>query len=128
MQLTRNNISDTKIKLTLAADQKQLETAKQQALRALAKDLKLPGFRQGKAPLQLVEKNGNTNTLQQDFMERAMKAMYGQALDDENIRPVAQPQVTVKKFVPFTELELEVEVDIIGEIKLVDYKKIKLEK
>ena len=128
MQVTRNNISDTKIKLTLAADQKQLDTAKQQTLRALAKDVKLSGFRQGKAPLHLVEKNLNPNTLQQDFMERAMNAMYSQALDDENIRPVSQPQVTVKKFVPFSDLELEAEVDVIGEVKLMDYKKVKLEK
>jgi len=128
MQVTRNNISDTKVQLTLVADKAQLDETKQQTLRAISKSLKLPGFRAGKAPLQLVEKNADPNTLQQDFMERAMNAMYGKALDDENIRPVSQPQVTVKKFVPFSDLELEAEVDIIGEIKLVDYKKTKLAK
>jgi trigger factor len=128
MQVTRNNISDTKVQLILAADQKQLDTAKEQTLRELAKELKLPGFRQGKAPLQLVEKNANPNMLQQDFLERAMNLMYGQALDEQAIRPVAQPQVTVAKFVPFTTLEIEAEVDVIGAVKLADYKKTKLEK
>jgi trigger factor len=54
--------------------------------------------------------------------------MYSQALIDENIRPVAQPNVNLKKFVPFTTLEFEAEVEAIGEVKLPDYKKVKLEK
>jgi trigger factor len=128
MQVTRSNLSDTKIKLTLVADQKQLDTAKRQTLKALSKDIKLPGFRQGKVPLELVEKNANPSLMQQDFMERAMNAMYGQALDEERLRPVAQPQVSVTKFVPFTTLEIEAEVDVIGQIKLMDYKKAKLAK
>ncbi len=78
--------------------------------------------------MALVEKNANPNLLQQDFMERVMNAAYGAALDQEKLRPVAQPQVTVKKFVPYTTLEIEAEVDVIGNIKLVDYKKTRLTK
>jgi trigger factor len=128
MQVTRSNLSDTKIKLTLIADQAQLDNAKRQTLKALSKDIKLAGFRQGKVPLELVEKNANPSLLQQDFLERAMNTMYGQALDEEKLRPVAQPQVTVTKFVPFTTLEIDAEVDVIGQIKLMDYKKAKLAK
>ncbi len=128
MQVTRKNISDTKVQLTIAADDKQLELAKQQTLKAAAKDIRLPGFRKGKVPMALVEKNANPNLLQQDFMERVMNAAYGAALDQEKLRPVAQPQVTVKKFVPYTTLEIEAEVDVIGNIKLVDYKKTRLTK
>lgn len=131
MQVTTKHLSDTKVQLTLEADAGQLNKAKEQTLRALAQDIKLPGFRPGKAPLQLVEKNANSGVLQQDFMERAMNMMYGQALDQENLRPVTQPQVTVKKFVPFTTLEIEAEVEVIGKITLIDYKdykKLKLAK
>lgn len=128
MQVTRTNISDTKVTLMLVADDQQLEAAKQQTLRALSKDIKLPGFRQGKVPLSLVEKNANPSVLQQDFLERVMNAMYGQALDEEKLRPVAQPQVTVKKFVPFSTVEIEAKVDVIGDITLTDYKKTMLAK
>lgn len=128
MQITRNKISDTKIKLTLEADQEQLQTAKDATLKAAAKDLKLPGFRQGKVPMELVEKNANPSVLQQDFMEQALNAMYAQALDDEKIRPVAQPSVAVKKFVPFSELEADVEVEVIGDVTLADYKKLVVKK
>ncbi len=128
MQATRTNLSDTKVKLTIVADQAELDNAKQQTLRALAKDMRLPGFRAGKAPLNLVEKSANPNVLHQEFLDRVMNAVYGAALDAKNLRPVDQPQVTIKKFVPFSELEIEAEVDVIGEMKLADYKKIKLAK
>ena len=128
MQVTRTNPSDTKIILSLVADKKQLDEAKQRSLQSFARDIKLPGFRQGKVPLALVEKNANQSLLQQDFLERAMNVMYGQALDDEKLRPVSQPSVTVKKFVPYDVLEIEAEVDIIGSIKLADYKKMSIAK
>jgi trigger factor len=46
----------------------------------------------------------------------------------ENVRPVAQPEVNITKFVPFTTLEVEAKVAAVGKIKLPDYKNIKLAK
>ena len=57
-----------------------------------------------------------------------MTDLYAQAAKLENIRPVTRPEVTVKKFVPFTQLEFEVSTEVVGDIKLADYKKIKLAK
>jgi len=125
MQVTKKNLSDTKVQLVLIADDKQLQAAKKETLEHLAKDAKLPGFRPGKAPLNMVEKNANQATLQTEFLDRAMNLMYVAALGDQNIRPVSQPAVKITKFVPFTDLEIEVEVEVVGAIKLPDYKKIK---
>jgi len=128
MQVSRKDPSETSVQLTLTADAARLEAAKQEALKHVAKNLKLQGFREGKAPTSLVEKSADPATLQSEFLDIAMNRMYGAALDEEKLRPVAQPKVTVKKFVPFTELELDVEVEVIGKIKLADYKKVKVEK
>jgi len=128
MQVTRKNLTDTKVQLTLVADDELLQTTKDQTLQALRRDMKLPGFRQGKVPLNLVEKNANPQTLQTEFLDRAMNALYGAALDQEKLRPVTQPQVKVNKFVPFTTLEAEIEVEVVGAVKLPDYQKIKLSK
>lgn len=128
MQVSKKNLSDTKVQLVLVADAEQLKSAKEETLEHLAQEVRLPGFRQGKAPLSLVEKNLNPTTLQTEFLDRAMNLMYIAALQEHNLRPVAQPQVKIQKFVPFDTLELEVEVEVVGEIKLADYKKIKLAK
>lgn len=128
MQVTKKNISDSVVKLTVVADAAQLEAAKQQAVQALAHDVKLQGFRAGKAPLNLVEKQLEQNVLQAEFLERATNALYVKAVDQEGLRPVAQPQVKISKFVSFGVLEVEFEVEVIGQITLPDYKKIKLTK
>jgi trigger factor len=128
MQVSTKNLSETKVQLTLVADDKQLTAAKNETLRHLAGEMKLPGFRPGKAPLNLVEKNANPSVLQTEFLDRAMNLLYVSALQDQKLRPVAQPEVKISKFVPFDSLELEITVDIISEIKLPDYKKIKMAK
>lgn len=128
MQVTQKNLSDTNVQLTIVADAKMLSAAKEEALNHIAKSMKLQGFRQGKAPLALVEKSADPTALQSEFLDLAMNQLYVAALDEQKLRPVAQPKVNVKKFVPFDALELEIEVEVVGAIKLADYKKIKLEK
>lgn len=125
MQVNKKNLSDTKAQLIVVADDAQLAAAKKATLEHLAGEMKLSGFRQGKAPLALVEKNANPATLQTEFLDRAMNVVYGAVLEDQKLRPVAQPKVNITKFVPFDALELTFEVEVIGEIKLPDYKKIK---
>lgn len=128
MQVTKKNLSDTTVRLTLAADPALLEAAKQESLAHFAKNVKVQGFREGKAPLTIVEKHIDPTQFQADFLDRAMNRMYAQALSEDTLRPVDQPQVKITKFVPFDTLELEAEVEVVGAVTLPDYKKIKLTK
>lgn len=126
MQVTKQYLSPTKVKLTIIAGDDLLKSVKEQTLRALAKDMKIPGFRPGKLPLPIVEKNADPNLLQSEFVDRAMNQMYGLALDQEKLRPVARPEANVTKFVPFDSLEIEAEVEVIGVITLPDYKMVRI--
>jgi len=128
MQVVKKNLTDTNVQLTLTADADILSAAKEEALQEIGKTLRLPGFRQGKAPLNLIEKHADASALGGEFLERAMNRLYSAALTQEKLRPVQQPKVTVKKFVPFEELEIEAEVETIPDVRLPDYKKIKVEK
>lgn len=126
MSSTKKQLSPTKVQLTFAGEAKDLAPYKEQALRELAKDMKIQGFRPGKAPLNLVEKQANPALLQNEFLERAVSGLYGKALDEYKLRTVAQPTISIKKFVPFDALEVEAEVEVIGEVTLADYKKLTL--
>lgn len=128
MQVHKSQVTPTTVKLTIEADQGLLEDVRTEVLRRLSKSVKLQGFRPGKAPLTLVEKNINPATYQQEFLDAALNRMYSRALQEQKVRPVAQPNVSVKKFVPFTTLEFEAEVEAIGDVKLPDYRKITLKK
>jgi trigger factor len=126
MQVTKKNLNDTKVQLTLAADADVLHAVKQETLKVFARTIKVAGFREGKAPLAMVEKHADSARLQSEFLERAINRVYIAALEQEKLRPVDQPQIKITKFVPFDTLELEAEVEIVGDVKLPDYKKIKL--
>jgi trigger factor len=126
MQVTRTNSEPSTVKLSIKADKAELDTVKQHVLRELSAEIKVPGFRPGKAPAAMVEKHIDQNTFQAEFMNHAINDLYVAAIDQEKVRPVAQPKVEVSKFVPFTTLEFTAEVEAVGDIKLPNYKTIKL--
>src|SRR5690348_13223148 len=102
MQITSKSLTPTKVELTIVADADFLATTKDHVLNDLAKDVNLAGFRKGHAPKALIEKNVDQGTFQSQFIEHALNDMYGQAVSDQRLRPVAQPEVNITKFVPFT--------------------------
>ena len=105
MQITSKKLSDTKISLSLSAGAKTLMPIKERALMRLGKDVKVPGFRAGKAPIHVIEKNISQQLLQSEVLQEVMDVLYAEALSSEKIRPISQPQATLKKFVPFTTIE-----------------------
>lgn len=125
MQVTRKDISETKTKLTIILDVDELVHAKTHELEEQAKKMKVAGFRQGKAPLSVVEKQLDQNRFQADVINHALGDFYGKAVEDEKLRTLAQPQIEIGKFVPFSELEFTAEVEFMPDVKLGDYTKIK---
>ncbi|HTB49071.1 MAG TPA: trigger factor, partial [Verrucomicrobiae bacterium] len=126
MQVKKEQLSPTKLKLNITADQQILDAVKQQILSPLSKNVKVPGFRSGKAPAHLVEKQLDQTALQTQFLDEAVNQLYAEATRQAKVRVVSQPQITLSKFVPFTTLEFTAEVEVIGDVKLPDYKAIKL--
>lgn len=126
MQVTTTKPTDTQAVLTVTADAEELKTIKEHVLKDLAKQVKVPGFRAGKVPAAIVEKNVDQAALQTEFLEHAINDLYPGAVQQAGIRPVDRPEIEVKKFVPFTTVEFEAKIPVIGEIKLGDYKKLKL--
>lgn len=125
MQITLKELNPTTIKLTVSAETKDLKPLKDHTLEHLGAKVKLAGFREGKAPLAIVEKNVDPNVLQAEFLDEAVNSLYQLAIRKQELRPVDNPQVNLKKFVPFSELEFEAEVTVLGEVVLPDYHKVK---
>jgi trigger factor len=125
MQVKKLFPEDTQAQLTITANQTDLEPIKQHVLKHLQQRVKVAGFREGKVPLALVEKNADQNVFQTEFLEEAVNHLYKTVSKELRLRPVAQPEVSIKKFVPFSELEFELKVEIIGELTMPDYKQLK---
>jgi trigger factor len=128
MHITTVKKSPNEVELTITAVEADLSPLKQNTLKKLAPQVKLAGFREGKVPLNLVEKNLDQSAFQSEFLDAAVNALYNEALNREDLRPVSNPELVMKKFVPYTTLEFVLTVAVIGEVKMADYKKITMKK
>lgn len=125
MQIKLTHNSDTNVTIAITADQATLSKVRESIVRRLAESVKIAGFRPGKAPIDIVEKHLDQQTLQAEFIDQVLNYYYSQAVIKENLRTVGQPKVDLKKFVPFDTFEFEVSVDVLGEVTLPDYKNMK---
>jgi trigger factor len=128
MHVTKENLTDTSIKLNVSAELGELHKIKDTVVARLGKDVKVQGFRAGKAPQALVEKQLDPSRLQSEFLDAAINDIYIQAAQQHKLRPVASPNVSITKFVPFDTLEFTAEVEVVGDVTLPDYKSIRVEK
>ena len=123
MKLNVDRQEETLANITIEADKEELDKIKHRVLKKLAPRVKLAGFRNGKAPIEMIEKNVDQQLFQSEFLDDAVNTFYIAALKEERLRPVSQPKVEISKFVPFTSLEVKYELPVVGELKLPNYKK-----
>lgn len=126
MRVTRKDNSPTNITLTVDADAKDLAPIRRHVIGHFRRSVRIPGFRAGRAPDTMIEQQVNQQQFLDEFMEHALNELYRQAVDQEKIRPVSVPNVQLKKFVPYTDLQFEAEAEILGPVKLPNYKAISL--
>ncbi len=124
MKTTTKKISDTRVELTVTLDAADLKTARAQALEQLAKNIKVQGFRKGKAPASLVEQQISVNDIAGETIDLAVRQNLPAAFDAAKIAPLAVDKVNVTKYVPDQSAEFTAAADILPEVKLGDYKKL----
>lgn len=129
MKLSSEYTDKTHIKFTISGEPEELADIKQFVLKEYAsKNVNVPGFRKGKAPLAMVEKQLDQNVLNSEFLDAAVSELYGKAISKEDLRVVGQPKVELVKFVPFDTVEFTATTEVIGKIKLGAYKNLKIKK
>ena len=76
MQNKLTYINDTKVKILVTADSAALSKTHSDTVKEFQKSMKVPGFRAGKAPLNIVEKNADQARLQSTFLDSAVNLLY----------------------------------------------------
>ncbi len=125
MKTTTKKLSDTRVEVKVTLDSADLKTAREQALARLAANLKVQGFRKGKAPASLVEKNVDPNEITNATLDIAVRTTMPAAFEKEKQNPIAIENVNVTKYVPDDTVEYTATADILPDVKLSDYKKLK---
>lgn len=125
MKTTTKKLSDTKVELKVTLDAADLKTARAKAVEQLAKEVKLQGFRKGKAPASLVEKSLSPNDIASETIDIAVRTTMPAAFDQAKSAPIAIENVNVTKYVPDETAEYTATAEILPDVKLGDFTKLK---
>lgn len=125
MKITTKKLSDTKVELKVALDAADLKKAKSEALEQLATQSKVQGFRKGKAPASMIEKQVDPNELASKTIDVAVHSTLPDALAEKKLPVIAVEKVNVTKYVPEESAEYTAAAEILPDVKLGDFKKLK---
>ena len=128
MKTTTKKISDTRVEIKVTLDREDLKNARTKAITRLAANVKAPGFRKGKAPANIAEKHLDPNEIANTALDIAIRTSIPKAFETEKQAPLMIPEVAVTKFIPDEMAEYTATADILPDIKLGDYKKLKVKR
>ncbi len=110
--------------LTVEVDDAQVQPALRAAARRISKDYRIPGFRPGKAPYEVVLRHYGETALYQAALEEISQKVYKDVLEQEKIDPVAPGEMDVVELKP---MKLKFVVPLRPEVELGDYGSLRVE-
>ncbi|AFC48139.1 trigger factor [Mycobacterium intracellulare MOTT-02] len=120
MKSTVEQLSPTRVRINVEVPFSELEPDFQRAYKELARQVRLPGFRPGKAPAKLLEARFGREAMLDQVVTDALPARYGQAVAESEVHPLGQPEIEVTKKEYGEELAFTAEVDIRPKLTLPD--------
>src|SRR5258706_9166111 len=96
-------------------------------LQELGRTVKLPGFRPGKVPFPLLKKRFGKAVVG-EVVERTVSDSSVQVLSDRGLRPAGQPKIEVTKYADDADLEFNMALELLPDVKPIDFATIKLER
>ena len=120
MKSNVEQLSPTRVRIKVQVPFTELEPDFQRAYKELAKQVRLPGFRPGKAPAKLLEARFGREAMLEQVVNEALPSRYGQAVAESEVHPLGQPDIEVTKKEYGQELAFTAEVDVRPKIALPD--------
>jgi trigger factor len=90
VKVSTERLPESQVLLEIEVDDARVEKAKESAYRRLASKVKVPGFRPGKVPRNVLERHLGEDVILQEAIDRLMPEVYREALDQEAIDPIDQ--------------------------------------
>ncbi|ETW24831.1 trigger factor [Mycobacterium gastri] len=120
MKSSVEHLSPTRVRINVEVPFEELEPDFQRAYKELAKQVRLPGFRPGKAPIRLLEARFGREAMLDQIVNDALPSRYGQALAESEIQPLGRPDIEVTRKEYGQDLAFTAEVDVRPKITLPD--------
>ena len=124
MKVSTENLGGCQTVFTIEAEPNELDKSLDEAYHRLVNEISIPGFRKGKAPRAILVQHIGKKSLLDEALEHLVPQLYRQAIESQNINPIAGPQIEIVQTEP---LVFKATVSLQPEVKLGDYRSIKLE-
>jgi trigger factor len=123
MRTSVTELGDSRVRVDVGIEPDAIEQRVERAARQLAGDMRVPGFRKGKVPAELVIQRVGRETVLEQALRDSLAEWYERALLDTGITPVGDPKLNVEALpAAGEELEFSIEVAVRPPAKLGEYK------
>ena len=127
MKTTSKKLENAVTELKVTFDKKEWDEAKEAATTKLAKNVKVDGFRPGKAPMAMIKAKISKASIIEEATDIILQKNYMEILTSKKVTPVAQPQLSVEK-VDDDGLTVKFLVPVKPEVELGTYKGLEVKK
>jgi trigger factor len=117
---TVEQLSPTRVRINVEVPFTELQPDFDRVYKQLAQQVRLPGFRPGKAPAKLLEARIGRGAVLEQVVNDALPTRYTQAVSTSDVRPLGQPEIEITKIEDGDELTFTAEVDVRPDITLPD--------
>lgn len=121
MKSAVETVSPTRAKLTVEVPFEELKPSLDAAYKKIAQQINIPGFRRGKVPPMVIDRQVGRAAVLDEAINDVLPKVYAEALEENSLVPLAQPEIEVTKFEDNETLEFTAEVDIRPQITLPSY-------
>jgi len=124
---TVKHIDPTQVEVEISIDEAELAAARDRAFRHLVKNVRIPGFRPGKAPRKIFEAQYGTAGIEERAMDAVVPSAYSKALQENDLDPVDRPQMELLPEEEGQPLRVRATVYVRPQFELPEYKGLALE-
>ncbi|GGF58002.1 trigger factor [Marmoricola endophyticus] len=121
MKSAVETLEPTRAKLTVEVPFEELKSSLDKAYQEIAKQVNIPGFRRGKVPPPVIDRQVGRGAVLDQAINEALPDLYIAALQENELVPLAQPEIDITKLEDGTVLEFTAEVTVRPTIELPSY-------
>lgn len=127
MKSSTESLSPTRIKLTIEVPFEEFEPSLDLAYKTIGSQVTVPGFRKGTVPAAVVDQRVGRTVVLDEAINSALPQWYSQAVQEQEIQPLSQPEIDLTKFSDGEPIEITAELDVRPEVTLPDVSAITVE-
>ena len=127
MKSTVEPLEGNKVKLSIEVDEEEFDRAIDAAFRKIAREVRIPGFRPGKAPRRILEARLGADVARQEALRDALPEYYARAVGEHDVDVIAPPEIDITSGEESGSVVFDAVVEVRPHIQVAGYQNLRVE-